>query len=628
MCASIVHANKLESASDSEIRKCIETLIGASHHKQYHSSLAYTFLLELLEKIDETQFEQIMWPLMRKELKRPWEKQNINTVHFLIKCQSKYPSYIDEEFLSSSLQTNEILTPLAYKHLARLFWSPSSVMIAVTHPSYDAFGQYLLSVPEKKLLDFWQKEIQEILLASTKYKEIVTLRLLTTIFDDAKIQPKTAIALLSNSFIAMITKALRSGKQQKNDDFSSNLYAEFFDAIEKYIQSISESEKPAIILKFIDFPGTLVIEKYTPSRVIHKFIAQLKSEGVKTLFEFYKNILLDRKAKNPKSNEGWLHMEREHCVQMLQTLLIQKSVHNDTEWRAEQLQFLLKYGLFYVNKQTDAIVKERDSDVLPNDLAHKLKQAFFSSLQAKSQNIETEKTTLLSIIEYCNKQVTAKSSNKTLRHPLSDEALQAWNKMYTNVTAKKKAKKILYNVFDILLMHMGLQLFVDAQLAIFSIDDLEKCLERSQHKLKAKLISNQSNEAEWIEVVVDLFLQLLSQSKSFMRAVVDNVFPELCPALTPAAVDQILLMLDMSEKNPLTPHNTADESDDDEDESEDDNESDEENSDAEDGDDSSEDEEFTDADEEGMKNKYLIDRFEILKHILVFDNLFNIFTSN
>lgn len=553
---------------------------------------------------------------MQKEMRRPWEKQNINTVHFLIKCQSKYPATVDEDFLSSSLQTSEILMPLSYKHLARLFWSPTSLMIGVTHPSYEALGKYLSSsVSEKKLLDFWQKEINEILLAPTKLKEVVTLRLLTAIFDEGKIKPKTALSLLSNSFINLITKALRSGKQQKNDDCSPTLYVEFFDAIEKYMKqgAISENDKVAFILKFIDFPGTLVIEKYTPNRVIHKFITQLKSEGVQQLFEFYKNVLLDRKAKNPKSNEGWLHMEKEYCVQMLQTLLVQKSVHNDNEWRSTQLQFLLKFGLFYVNKESEAIVKERDSNVLPSDLAHKFKQTFYSSLQAKSQNIEVEKATLLAIVEYCNKQITGKSINKTLRHPLSDDALQAWNKMYANVTAKKKTKKILHNVFDILLMHMGLQLFVDASMAIFSIDDLEKCLERSQSKLKAKekskskSDSNESGEAEWIEVVVDLFLQLLSQNKSFLRTVVDNVFPQLCPTLTPAAVDQILMMLDMNEKNPLTPNNVVEESDDSDDESDNENESDEEKaeSEGEDAEDSSEDENFTEEDEEGTASDQL-----------------------
>lgn len=610
VCAAISHSNRLGSASNSELKKCTEVLINASHYKPYHSSLSYAFLLELLDKLNAAQFEQVMWPLMQKELKRPWEKQNMNTVHFLLTCQLKYPDAVDDDFLSTSLQTNEILTPLSYKHLARLFWSPTSVMIAVTHPSYESLGQFLTSsVPEKKLLDFWQKEINEILLAPTKYKEIATLRLLTIIFEGCQIKPKTALALLSNPFINMITKSFRSAKQQKTNDCFPALYTEFFEAVEKYMKQdeVSQEEKVAIILRFIDAPGTIVLEKYTPNRVIHKFISHLSADGVQSMFDFYKSVLLDRKAKNPKTNEGWLYMEKEHCVQMLQTLLVQKSVQNDSTWRAEQLQFLLKFGIFYVNKQSEAIVKERDPNILPNDLAHKLKQTFFASLQAKSPNIETEKTTLLSVVEYCNKQLNGKSINKSLRHPLPDEALQAWHRMYANVAEKKKTKKILHNVFDVLLMHMGLQLFVDAPLAIFSIDDLEKCMERSQTKLKAKSKTTETAEAEWIEVVVDLFLQLLSQSKSFMRTVVDNVFPELCPNLTPAAVDQILVMLDMSEKNPLTPHNAVEESDDEsDDESGDENEGEEEKGES-DEDESSEDEMSTDEeeDEEGTATDQL-----------------------
>lgn len=610
MCAAIIHANRLDTIAADELKKCIETLIAATHYKPYHSSLAYTFLLEILDKIDANRFHKIMWPLMRVELRRGWEKQNINTVHFLIQCQAKYPEAIDSEFLSSSLHTEEILSAASYKHLSRLFWQPVSIMGAVTHPSYEAFGKFLANrVAERQLLDFWKCEINEILVAQNKYKEIVTVRLLTIIFDEAKIQPKTALALLSHGCISLLVKSLRNGRLQKSPDCLETLFAEFFDAIEKYMRERmstgDDTDKITLIRKFIDFPGTLLIEKYTQTRIIHRFVAQLKSAGVQQLFAFYKSILLDRHPKNPKMpNDNWLHTEKEHCVQMLQTLLQHKSIHGDTEWRAEQLQFLLKFGLFYVNTETEEIVKQRDSHVLPNDLAHRVKQAFYSSLQTKSANIEAERATLWSIVEFCHRQIANKSLNKHLRHALTDEtAIQAWHKMYATVTAHKKQtsgkKQMLYTVFDILLMHMGLQLFVDAKLAIFSIDDLQMCLERSQSKLKAKQAktkgnskalnesSTTSNEAEWIEVVVDLFLQLLSQNKNFLRTVVDNVFPELCPNLTPAAVDQILMMLDTSEKNPLTSAAAAPaESDEDE---EDDEEEQSDDSDANEFDESSED---------------------------------------
>lgn len=615
LCAAIIHANRLQTIDGDQLKKCIETLITATHYKPYHSSLAYTFLLEILDKLDAKRFRNIMWPLMQKELRRTWEKQSINTVHFLIQCQSKYPAAVDAEFLSGSLHAEEILTPASYKHLSRLFWHPVSVMAAVTHPSYEAFGKFLAtSVSERALLDFWQNEIDEILLAQTKYKEIVTIRLLTIIFDEAQIQPKSALALLSTPCITLLTKSLRGGRQQKNPDCSETLYAEFFDAIEKYMRermaNDDDTDKVALIQKFVDHPSTLLIEKYTPTRIVHRFVAQLKSAGVQQLFEFYKGILLDRHTKNPKvPAEGWLHTEKEHCVQMLQTLLQHKSIHGDTDWRAKQLQFLLQFGLFYVNTETEVIIKQRDSHVLPNDLAHRVKQAFYSSLQTKSANIAAERATLLSIVEFCNQQIENKALNKRLRRPITDEAaIAAWKKMYDTVVAHEtstKDKTMLYKVFDILMMHMGLQLFVEPELAILSINDLEMCLQRSQKrqtKTKSNARKPTPNEPEWIEVVVDLFLQLLSQNKNFLRTVVDNLFPELCPSITPNAVDQILFMLDMTEKNPLTPANATatDAPDEREDEAADQSESD--NDESADSDGSSEEENEEEDDEDDDEN--------------------------
>lgn len=524
---------------------------------------------------------------MQKELKRSWEIQNINTVHFLMRCQLKYPRLVDDDFLSNSIQTNEILTPLAYKHLSRLFWSPATILIAATHPSYETLGSYLSSsVPEKKFLDFWRNEIDAILVAPTKFKETVTLRLLTILFNEGKITPQVAMKLLSSSFIKMITKSIQTYRQQKQSDYNNALYSEFFDSIEKYFKDrvgIQESEKAIIIQRFIAFPGMLTIEKFLPNRTIHKFIYQMKAEGVQLMFDFYKSILLGQRKKDPKSErEHRAHADKEHCVQMLQSLLMHKSVQNEQEWRTKELIFMMKHGFFYANIQNNSIVsKENSAEVLPNDTAYKIKKAFFSALQVKSQSLEVERKSLMTIVEFCNNQLTAKSSSKKLRHQLTDEALQAWNKMYRIVTVQKKAKKVQKNVFDVLMIHLGLHLFVDTKLAIFSINDLEKCMERALSKMKTKLnkkaLSEDSGEAEWIEVVVDLFLQLLSQNKGFLRNIVDNVFPELCNHLNAAAVDQILLMLDMNEKNPLTPDANGNEEIEDEIEDEPDSDDDESN---------------------------------------------------
>lgn len=567
--------------------------------------MAFTFLLELLGSLDLTQFENLMWPQMRKELKRPWEKQNINTVHFLLQARAQYPNHVDEEFLNSSVRSTEMLTPSAFKHFARMFWSPSSTVIASTHPSFDAFASYLSNnVSEKLLRQFWRDEISKILLAPTTLKEIATLRILTIILNDLRVGPDAVKELLSNSFISMIAKNLRNTKVVENKD---EHYHQFFQAIEKYLgekTNITEDEKVAIILRFVEHPGTLLIERYAPNRFIHRVIGLLKGDGVKGMFQFYKSILLDQRKKDPKSAEKWQRAEKEYCIQMVQTLLAQKSAHSDHEWRAEQLQFLFSNALFNVNKTTGAIVSNaKGGDAFPADLAGKMKQTFFSSLLVHSQKLDAEKATLLHIVNYCNQQITSKSASKALRHSLSDEVLEAWNKMYSIIANQKKRNKILYSVFDVLLMHMGLQLFVDAPMAIVAIDDLDKCMERSQKKFKARASTGASGEAEWIEVVVDLFLQLLSQSKTFLRNIVDNTFPKLCPHLTASAIDQILAMLDMNEVNPLEPNAGA--ADDSADESESENDDDEEASDMECEVDGSSDDESLTEDDEGTVTDHL-----------------------
>lgn len=455
------------------------------------------------------------------------------------------------------------------------------------------------------LRQFWRDEISKILLAPTTLKEIGTLRILTVILNDLNVGAAAIKELLSNSFISMIAKNLRNTKQVELKD---EHYHQFFQAIEKYLgekANITEDEKVAIILRFIDHPGTLLIERYAPNRFIHRVIGLLKGDGVKAMFQFYKSVLLDQRKKDPKSAEKWQRSEKEYCIQMLQTLLAQKSAHNDHEWRSEQLTFLFSNALFNVNRNTGTVVTNaKNADVFPADLANKMKQVFFSSLLVHSQKLDAEKSTLLHIVNYCNQQITSKSASKALRHSISEEVLEAWNKMYSIVANQTKRNKILYSVFDVLLMHMGLQLFVDAPMAILAIDDLEKCMERSQKKFKARASTGAATEAEWIEVVVDLFLQLLSQSKNFLRNIVDNTFPKLCPHLTASAIDHILAMLDMNEVNPLTPNASA--ADDSADESGSDNdEDDEETSDMECEEDGSSDDESLTEDDEGTVTDHL-----------------------
>lgn len=49
LCGALIKSNKLDG--DEDLTKCIQLLTAASRHKIVHSSLAVTFLIEVLNKV-------------------------------------------------------------------------------------------------------------------------------------------------------------------------------------------------------------------------------------------------------------------------------------------------------------------------------------------------------------------------------------------------------------------------------------------------------------------------------------------------------------------------------------------------------------------------------------------------
>ncbi|CAB0035357.1 unnamed protein product [Trichogramma brassicae] len=161
-------------------------------------------------------------------------------------------------------------------------------------------------------------------------------------------------------------------------------------------------------------------------------------------------------------------------------------------------------------------------------------------------------------------------------------------------------------VFHTMIMHMGLQLFSDPELAVTSIDDLQSCYDHVRNSRKQA----NDDEPEWVEVVIDLILSLLSHKSHLLRSLVSCVFPHICPHLNAQAMSQILKVLDVKKKNPLKSNPESDsesesmdededdEDDDDDDENDDNNDDKKTNGVATNGDASNESEEDDEEDEE------------------------------
>lgn len=135
------------------------------------------------------------------------------------------------------------------------------------------------------------------------------------------------------------------------------------------------------------------------------------------------------------------------------------------------------------------------------------------------------------------------SNEIRLRMPLSDAASDAWKRVINLIGKMGKNTKNIEVLFHTINLHMSLQLFSDPEMAIMSINELQSCYERLNKKSKGRKQQNNADakeEPEWVEVVIDLLLSLLSRDNHLLRSLVNSVFPHICPHLTPSAVHQIL----------------------------------------------------------------------------------------
>lgn len=140
-----------------------------------------------------------------------------------------------------------------------------------------------------------------------------------------------------------------------------------------------------------------------------------------------------------------------------------------------------------------------------------------------------------------------------------EENMECWNmlKEVTETIEKIDNKSKIDKVFLILLYQLGLFLFSDptyVKLAKSSIKELKSCYEHfRKNKKKKPKKESLSNEPEWIEVLVEVLLSILSAESSVLRSVVQCVFRLLWEYLTPTSIGQIVSVLDPeSEDNPLT----------------------------------------------------------------------------
>lgn len=457
------------------------------------------------------------------------DKVTINPTYLLLLIEDHHPATIDKTFYKRNWQSDKILCSQNLDIFVNLLWKMEKISL-INHPIYVYFIKRLIDL--KLLKDFWPNHVETLLEKhkNSKLVDLITINCAISILKSLEEKPKEVLNLLTPNFLDMLL--IQSSKVAKDEDIQE-IYKEFYDLLDQRLSNLKNDSQKLQALKLFK---QLSVEKNSIKKFITNLINSLEVDGLTEAVNYIKSAVTNAEEDDK---------ERQYAATIIQKILMtNKLVSNNSEWRIEQLNFFANLA-FLKSKDGTEVTNEEN---YTNSIAGNVKNLFYHSLEHKYPKIEDEKKVLIGIINHINEYI-AKDSGKYLQKSLESKYTEIWTKMYDEVTTKpdKKDKK-LKNVFHVLLMHMGLQLFNNSEVAENAISELLAVLERAVMKKK----KSDENEPEWIEVVVDLFLTLLSQESYVLRKVIQHVFPSLCSAINVSAFHQILSMLDIRNKeNPL-----------------------------------------------------------------------------
>nr|XP_033331334.1 myb-binding protein 1A [Megalopta genalis] len=569
---ALIRSKILLKSSIETQKQIIEDLIKGGRQRSYLSFPSISFFIEFIHQIDTKKIEKLVCPIVETEFGKPWSEQTLDTIYALLVIKDKFPLIANMTFWKEHFGTGDV-TKESMTDMVKILLDLPKVVLC-HHPVFKLFCENLSS--GDLITEFWMYIDQKFTKPSRidEHLAIEILKLILSSSTDKSILP----SLLSTNYMQHMLKRFYGNKKHDKDE----VLVAFKEILHLLVSATASSDTKlktqiAVLKKLILYPGDLMIEKKTGTKVVQMITGNLNLEGIKKVSKIYKDIIenmIPKEMLGTKTKTFWTNTERIYAAHLLTRLMGYSVTLMDQEWRLEQLKFLFTQGLC---EMTNVGV----------DLALQLKEAFYHALDHKLPKLSSLRNILSDLVHYLDTRF--RNETLKLRNPLSDEAKTAWQKVINSIEKlennTKKAEAV--PVFHTMNLHMGLQLFSDPHMAIMAINELQSCYERlvkKSKKNKVRINKKEEDEPEWVEVVVDLLLSFYSKNDHLLRSLVGCVFPHICPHVTPAAIHQILAVLDIrSGKGPLVTEGEANEEDSmdsrSDDDSEDDSEVDEELSD-------------------------------------------------
>lgn len=125
--------------------------------------------------------------------------------------------------------------------------------------------------------------------------------------------------LLSRNYLKYMLNRFFTHAKQKNDEIKDSFKQSLIKITSILDKETEGSIKLDVVKKLILYPGDLLIEKKTGTKVIQVLIDQMAGDTVKKLAKLYRQISTNKKLKEKDNSvtEPWTNVERKYAAQIL-----------------------------------------------------------------------------------------------------------------------------------------------------------------------------------------------------------------------------------------------------------------------------------------------------------------------
>ncbi|XP_070773247.1 myb-binding protein 1A-like protein [Enoplosus armatus] len=623
-----IHQSNRLSKEPQVVLGCVTLLQSLSQHRQHLKDLPTKTMMDILNEIPEEVFEEVLFSALQTDLASAFRTPE--QLQLLLVALQRFPQTLKPKKLKKLLGSSTIINADNIPKLTEVMkMAARSVKKERVLPAV-VLDLLKLSLKEDSFQLFWNNAIiNGMLKEPSGPTHYLSFRLLGSAL------PLLSLAQLEEvlSGEVMMHYGEHVVSAQKPDRFK--LAPEMDTYVSDFLQGCQDPDKQLAVM--VGF-SSLTNQGYPVVPSVWRVVQHLQPAAVQHYVEWLKKMflqpqmdkLLDFSTRKQKDNqEGREQKEdvfrlRKWIVSRLASIIDNHQVKRQEDLIMDVARFVF-FHAFFSAKKASADIPEMGKLSVPLDDKTRgvLVSSFFGLLlsmhhlplsddsaeggpvnQKRVLGVTADGTMwIYHLVQYA--QVLLNQPKQVQRiQPFTPEQRQAWDSMLESVAnLKKKAKKgttAEISAFQHLFLLVGMHLFKAPEELLDIMKDLQSCMDKAQEK-KAKKKKKKQGEAslteepEWVEVMVDILLSLLSQQSRHIRQVCKTVFSSICPHVTAAALTAILDVLDPEKEDEedgavvVTDDNKTQTKKEDEDEEEDDEEMEDDESDGS-GDDSDSDE--------------------------------------